>query len=262
MNFTFETIKFHTKKDVAYVELCRPKVRNALNLQMMKELTSLFHSLKPRTEFRRVQLSGVGKCFCSGADFSWMKQGGELSIEDNLQDSKNLAKLLESLDELPQVVVAVVQGAVMGGGLGLIACCDEVVAHKSTKFRFPEVRLGLLPAIISPYVFSKIPYSQALALTVSARIFDADEAKSYGLIHRIYENESMEEMMADYVGNAHLASQIAKDYLKKEFKPKKDSLLMERVIALLSDVRQNKEAQEGLRAVLEKRTPSWAEKHL
>src|SRR5436190_4363270 len=178
-----ETMRIETQDGVATLRLHRPEVRNALNEVLIAELTQAFAEL-PDT-VRLVVLAGEGSSFCSGADATWMKRSKTFSREENERDAAALAALLRVIDECPRPVLVRVQGAVLGGGVGLVAACDIAVAESGAQFGFPEVRLGLIPAVISTFVLPRIGIRSARRYFLTGERFGAPQALAMGLIHEL-----------------------------------------------------------------------------
>ena len=198
----YETINLDaTPGGIAVITLDRPKRHNAFNALVIEELSDALETLEEQENIRMVILRGNGPSFSAGADLAWMKAAADYTRHENEQDAFKLAEMLRKLANLPQMTVALVHGAVMGGGAGLVAACDIAVAMADTKFRFSEVRLGLTPATISPFVMSAIGPRWAKALFVSAESFDAAFAEKIGLVQYVVEDQaqltSMEEHLAD-----------------------------------------------------------------
>ncbi len=255
----FKTILVEQRAGVVEIQLNRPAVRNAIDEVMIDEMTTLFKTLSNSNEIRLIILSGHGKCFCSGADIKAMK-----NVDDGIQ-SLGLQKMLLCIDHCPHPIVAILHGTVMGGGIGIAACCDEVIANNQTQFCFPEVRLGLMPAIISPFVFSKIGFSSALALSLSARKFDCAHAKSIDLVHHSFDHDNIAKEISktiEHYSNSGLeAMKKIKQYLKKELFAKQNDEVHTLTSRLITEMRKSDEAQEGMKAMLEKRKPSWVTNH-
>src|SRR5215207_1270888 len=176
---------------VARVTLARPERRNAFDASLIAELRATFAALErdSPTELRAVVLAGDGETFCAGADIDWMRAAMALDVEGNEQDAMAMAEMFETIDKCPVPVIARVHGAAIGGGMGLCAVSDLVIAESGAKFGFTETRLGILPAVISPFVISKIGESQARALFPGGRRFDAVRAQRIGLVHEVVEGE-------------------------------------------------------------------------
>ena len=191
----YETLLFEASPDgVAVITLNRPDKHNAFNHLVIAELTEVFDTLSHEMTIRLVILRGAGKSFSAGADLDWMKRAADYSREQNEEDAFELARMLRKLYDLPQPTLALVQGAAMGGGAGLVAACDIAIAMADAKFRFSEVRLGITPATISPFVINAIGPRWAKALFVTAESFDAAYAEKIGLVH--YVANTQEDMLA------------------------------------------------------------------
>ncbi|MAN44848.1 MAG: enoyl-CoA hydratase/isomerase family protein [Alphaproteobacteria bacterium] len=252
-----------TQEGLAVVTLNRPDVHNAFNAELIAELTDAFKSIADQRTIRMMILRGNGQSFSAGADLNWMKLAAEVHTQsDNERDAMNLAEMLRALYEMPQMTLALVRGAAMGGGAGLVAACDVAVAMKDTKFRFSEVRLGLTPATISPFVIEAIGPRLARALFVTAETFDADYAEKIGLIQYVVEDEkamlAMEEHLANLVFSAapgaiadakELVRDVAGVFIDREVSHETSRRIASR--------RASDEGKEGITAFLEKRKPDW-----
>ena len=260
----YETITLEaTREGIAVLTLNRPDRHNAFNGQVIEELTDALETLEEQDALRMVILRGEGASFSAGADLEWMKAAQHWTREDNESDAMALAVMLRKLAALPQMTLALVQGAAMGGGAGLVAACDVAVAMKGTKFRFSEVRLGLTPATISPFVINAIGPRWAKALFVTAETFDADYAEKIGLVQYVVSDEAemakMEEYIADLViaaapGAVRDAKNLVLDFAGA---PLSDALSRETAKRIAAR-RTSEEGKEGLAAFLEKRKPDWA----
>jgi methylglutaconyl-CoA hydratase len=237
--------------DVLRVTLARPERRNAFDAELIDELTGAFESVGE--DVRAVLLSGEGESFSAGADVDWMRSSVELSYEENVADARRLRKMLETIDSCPAPVVARVHGHALGGGCGLVACSDIVVAAPDTQFAFSEVKLGIIPAVISPFALSKIGASAARRYFVTGERFDAATALRIGLVHEVAED--LDAAVAAIVAELRSAGPEAARHAKKLVLERPDGLGTERRIA---QRRTSEEGQEGLRAFLEKRSSSWS----
>lgn len=247
---------------VAVLTLNRPDKRNAFDELMIQNLATHFETLKGADHVRAVFLRGAGEVFCAGADIDWMRRGGERSTEENEADALALARMLKHLYELPQLTVALVHGAAMGGGAGLAAACDVAVAMKTAKFRFSEVRLGLTPATISPYVIEAIGARWAKALFATAETFDGAYAEKIGLIQYAVADETemtaiMEHLSNLVLGAAPGAVQDAKSLVRYVAEHRIDDALAKETARRIAHRRASGEGKEGLAAFLGKRKPSW-----
>lgn len=245
---------------IAYVKLHRPEVRNAFNPEMIAELTQIFLAFDKREDLRAVTLSGEGKVFCAGADLNWMKEMAGFTYEQNLQDSLRLQAMFEAIANCSLPVIGHVHGAVFGGALGLIACCDEVVADEETEFCFSEVKLGLVPAVISPYVLRKAAAGFVRPLMLSGVLFGCEDAYLSGLVHQIAEEGqgsiALQALVHQYSEAAPQAFRETKKLINQvmSLPPAQQK---EKTTQIISERRVSAEGQEGLRSFLEKRLPSW-----
>ncbi len=262
---TYETIKLDASPDgVAVITLNRPDKHNAFNALVIDELADAFETLRGDEFLRLVILRGAGKSFSAGADLDWMKAAADYTKQENEEDAYKLAQMLKKLYELPQTTLALVHGAVMGGGAGLVAACDVAIALKGTTFRFSEVRLGLTPATISPFIVEAIGPGWTRALFVTGESFDADFALRMGLVHYTAEDETemlaLEEHVAKLAFHAAPGAVADAKALVRDVsgKPVNDSLCHETAKRIAAR-RASDEGREGLSAFLEKRQPRWAE---
>lgn len=244
------------EKGVKEVWLNRPELHNAFNAELIEEAISVFESFK--TE-RLIILSGKGNSFCAGADLNWMKAMKNYTKEENFKDSKRLAKLFSSINECEVPVIARVNGHALGGGVGLVSACDYVIANQEATFGFTEVRLGLIPAVISPYCISKIGESNARAWMISGERFSADEAKRMGLVHEVVLtaelDTKLEEVKKKFLAAGPEAAREAKKLIRGVMKNLKAS--EDFTCQMISERRVSAEGQEGMRALLEKDKPAW-----
>ena len=185
----YQTIHVTTdQRGILYVSLNRPEVRNAFNDQLIRDLSSAFSNEVRRNDVRAVVLKGEGPIFCAGGDLNWMKNAATLTLEENFADARRLAQLFADLNECPKPVIGSIHGAAIGGGVGLVSICDIAIATADTQFSLSEVRLGIIPACIGPFVTAKIGPSLARALFVGASRFQGAKAKEMGLIHEVAAN--------------------------------------------------------------------------
>jgi methylglutaconyl-CoA hydratase len=245
---------------LATVTMNRPDSHNALNADLIEALTRCFEELAEDQETRVVVLSGEGRSFCAGADIGYMRETVGLSYEENLEDARRLAMMFWTIDECPKPVVAKVLGAAMGGGAGLLAVADVVVADSEARFAFSEVRLGIGPVTIAPFVVRKIGTSHARSLFLTGERFDAERAREIGLVHRIVSRDGLDEAVEEKVGELLEGGPVAQATIKgllrrfETTEPMEAPGLTARVI---SELRTGEEGQEGLAAFLEKREPGW-----
>ncbi|MFL5921862.1 MAG: enoyl-CoA hydratase-related protein [Gaiellaceae bacterium] len=244
-------LRIEQEADLLHVVLARPERRNAFDAGLIAELTEAFAAVPD--DVRAVLLYGEGKSFSAGADVDWMRSSIELSYEENVADARRLRKMLETIDWCPAPVVTRVHGHALGGGCGLVACSDVVVAAPDTVFAFSEVKLGIIPAVISPFALAKIGPSAARRYFVTGEPFDAATALRIGLVHEVA--QELDAAIARIVEHLRSAGPEAARHAKKLVLERPDSLGTERRIA---QRRTSEEGQEGLRAFLEKRRPGWS----
>jgi len=255
------TVSIERTPPITRITLNRPEVHNAFNEALIAELTEAFESLREDEATRVVILQSAGKSFCAGADLNWMGKMVGYSFAENLNDARALARMFEAIDQCPKPVVGRVQGAAMGGGAGLIAVCDVAVAASDAKFAFSEVKLGLIPAVITPYVLRKIGYGHARALFVTGERFDAETALRIGLIQRVVAAEQLDAaidaVVQNLLQNGPSAMAAAKMLLHAALVLPPDEL-RSLTVARIAELRVSDEGQEGIRAFLEKRKPTFA----
>lgn len=249
---------------VARVVLTRPERRNAFDAELVGVLRSTFGSLarEAPSELRAVVLAAEGPVFSAGADLRGMLAAVELGLEANEQDALAMAEMFEAIDACPVPVVARVHGATLGGGVGLCAVADVVVAESGTRFGFSEVRLGLLPSVIAPFVVAKVGPSEARALFVTGRRFDALRAQRIGLVHEVVEGQAaldaaVAAVVDDILAGGPTAVRAAKAIVR-EVQGLAYGSARWHTARVLARQRASAEAQEGIRAFLERRRPSWA----
>ncbi|MFI5348738.1 MAG: enoyl-CoA hydratase-related protein [Elusimicrobiota bacterium] len=248
---------------VARIVLNRADARNAMSDVTLRELTNAFQELGLENGLRAVLVTGAGKDFCAGADIQWMKRGGELPIEEGKKDARLLAKMLTAVDECPAPVVVAAQGNVFGGGLGLLAACDVALLADDAKLSFSEVRLGIMPAVISCWVLPKIGVANARRYYLTGEIFGPVEAVRMGLAH---ESVAAGELAAradflvkNILKNGPNAVRAAKAMIPR-IAAAKPSERVDLTVEKLVELRSSPEGQEGLAAFLEKRSASWVPK--
>ena len=248
---------------VVHVTLERPEVHNALDGGLIEGLRRAFGRLagEPPDRLRAVVLAGDGPSFCAGADIEWMRASLELSREANEADAMALAEMLDAIDHCPVPVIARVHGAALGGGMGLCAVSDLVIAEAGTRFGFTETRLGLLPAVISPFVLAKIGESHARALFPGGRRFDATRALRIGLVHEVVEgtealDAAVDTALADILAAGPTAVRAAKAIVR-EVRGLPHEATRWHTARRIATQRTSTEGQEGLRAFLERRPPAW-----
>lgn len=251
-------------RGVATITLNRPEVHNAFDDQLIAHLISLLTAARDNPAVKVLLLASTGKSFSAGADLGWMRRMADASRADNLQDAQQLAALMEALNNFPCPTVARVQGTVMGGGVGLVACCDIAIASDNAAFALSEVKLGLAPAVISPYVIAKIGASQARRYFVSAERFSAIRAAAIDLVHEVVLATELdartEQVIAALLANGPQAMRAAKQLVQVANPLPSTPALREYTTGVIADLRASEEGKEGLRAFLEKDSPNWIAK--
>jgi methylglutaconyl-CoA hydratase len=256
----YDFISTRRKGPVEHVTLNRPDVRNAFNERVVEELSHWAETVASDQAVRVAVLDGAGKTFCAGADLGWMARMAAYTHDENVEDAAAMARMYAALDRLPLPLVGRIHGAALGGGAGLVAVCDIAVAEAGTVFGFTEVKLGILPAVISPYVLAKIGASATRELFLTGMRFDAARAKEIGLVHAVAAADQLDARVAAYadelLGSGPDAIATTKELLRTIVgRPPQD------VVGLTADTiaarRASPEGQEGLQAFLEKRRPRW-----
>lgn len=246
---------------VATVTLNRPEVRNAFNDEVVTELTAVFLELAKRDEVRCVVLAGNGPAFCAGADLNWMKRIADYTRDENVADATALARMLEALYRFAKPTIARVHGDAYAGGLGLVAACDIVVAADSANFCLSEVRLGLIPATISPYVVRAMGARAAHRYFLTAERFNADEARRIGLAHEVVPSAELDGKVAELaralVAVGPEAAKACKALLHDVAGHDISAGLIRRTVDAIADIRASDEGREGVQSFLGKRKPSW-----
>ena len=247
---------------VLRLRMNRPALHNAFDAGLIAELTVALAAAGADPAIRVLVLEGAGASFSAGADLNWMRGMAAASEADNREDSLALARLMRTLDELPRPTIARVHGAAFGGGVGLVACCDIAIGVPGAKFGLTESKLGLLPAVISPYVIAAIGPRQARRWFATAEIFDAQTALQIGLLHQVVEEEQLDAAVRRQVDLLLKAGPVAAARAKSlvaDMVAETDGRAQDQSnAALIAALRVSAEGQEGLSAFLDKRTPSWA----
>lgn len=258
---SIQSFELEARDRVAWVWMNRPETHNAFDDVMIAELTDVFTKLGADDAVRAVVLGGRGKSFSAGADLKWMKRAAAYTATENLRDARAMAHMLQTIDRLPKPTVARVQGAAMGGGVGLTAVCDIAIASSAALFATSEGRYGIIPATISPYVIGAIGARAARRIFLTAERFDAEEARRIGLVHEVCAPETLDERVGRIV-DALLAAGpkaqgAAKDLIRDVSYRNVDSSLIEDTAQRISSLRSTPEAREGIEAFLRKRKPAW-----
>jgi methylglutaconyl-CoA hydratase len=250
-----------TPGPVTTVTLNRPDVRNAFNEELMRELTDFARSVKDDGSVRVVVLQGAGSVFCAGADLNWMSKVVGYSREENVADVHHAADLYFAFDSLPVPLIGKIHGAALGGGAGLAATCDVVIATDDTTFGFTEVTLGIVPATISPYVVRRIGLAAARELCLSGIRFPARRAKEIGLVNEVVAPSEVDETIERHVDQFTKAAPSAVSATKRllrEVYGRRPEDVIDRTVDVIATQRASAEGQEGMKAFLEKRRPIWA----
>jgi methylglutaconyl-CoA hydratase len=255
------SLLIETQGPVVRVTLNRPEVRNAFNEELIARLTEWALSVGADGPARVAVLAGSGKAFCAGADLTWMSKMVAYTRDENVGDARAMAAMFDALDRLPIPLIGRVHGAALGGGVGLAAVCDIVVAAQDTIFGFTEVKLGIMPAVISPYALAKIGRSAARELFLTGARFTAARAREIGLVHAVGEDAELDRMVGKYVNDlltsAPQAVAAAKALIAEVAAAPDRATATALTAGAIADRRVSPEGQDGMRAFLDKRSPSW-----
>lgn len=260
-----EFVQTKNNNGVFWITLNRPEIHNAFNDQFISELTSTFESASKDDNVRLIVISGSGKSFCAGADLNWMKSMVNYSMEENIEDSKKLAHLFYVINQCPKPVIGKINGHALGGGVGLVSVCDYAITTTRAKFGFTEARLGLVPAVISPYVMNKIGESHARAWFLSGERFDGQKALALGFVHQVVELEELDEatdkVIESFMQAGPVAAMKAKELifnvLERKYSGKNLKEIEEYTCRAIAERRISDEGQDGMNALLEKRKAGW-----
>jgi len=258
---TYTTIETELQQGVATIWLNRPDMRNAMNDVLIRELGDAVRDALSDDAVRVLVLAGRGKAFCAGADLGWMKSGREMTAEESRKDTGNLAKVMRMLYDSPKPSVARVHGAAFAGGMGLVSSCDIAVASTEAKFCLSEVKLGLIPAMISPYVIRAMGEQRARRYFVTGEVFDGTEAYRMGFVHELAQPGEIDAKLQAIVGHLLQGGPVALGECKKLIRdmagrPIDDEVTAD-TAARIARVRASDEAQEGIASFFEKRKPRW-----
>ena len=256
----YQHLRCERRGFAAYVTLARPEVHNAFNARLIAELHAAFQTIGEDDSVRAVVLAGEGPSFSAGADLTWMRGSLDFSHDDNVADALRMANMLRAIDSCRHPVIARIHGAALGGGSGLAAVSDIAIAAEGTTFGFTEVRLGIAPAVISPFVLRKIGESNARALFVTGERFDAHRAQAIGLVHQVVPADELDAAVAQKlhdIGRCSPAGARAAKLMARTVLKLSDEEARETTAATIAGLRVSPEGQEGIRAFLEKRRPSW-----
>lgn len=247
----------------ATITLNRPEVHNAFDPDMVRELTAALKNIARNDAIRAVVIAGAGKSFCAGADIAHMRQSAKFTKAQNYKGAVESARMFHALYTLNKPTVAAVHGAVRGGGCGIVGACDIAIATRTATFRLSEVKIGVIPAMISPYVIGAIGERQSRRYMLSGETFDAAEAWRIGLVHDIVEEEQLATRVGEMLGQLYSSGPKAVHAIKKLIPKSAHSTIGSGIVnetaKIIAGIRATAEAQEGLTAFLEKRKPAWTE---
>lgn len=264
MNQTYKTVLIENDNNIVTVKLNRPDLHNAMNDVMIAELTNIFLKLSNSDSVRVVVIRGEGKSFCAGADLNYMKGIAGFGFEENVQDGKKLAALFSAVYKCSLPTIAMVHGAAFGGANGLLAACDIVIAEENTTFAFSEVKIGIAPATISPFVVKRIGEFGSKELMMTGKRFKGQEAEKWHLVNRSVPKEKMDETLQEYIKQflsaAPEAVKVTKNMIGEVMTSNDFDETISSMAHLIATLRASREGQEGMSAFLEKRKPKWEEK--
>ena len=254
------TVRVETAGKIGRVTFCRPEVHNAFNDQVIDEMTFAFKRLKTDPDVRVVILSGDGKSFCAGADLNWMRRVKDSAFEDNLDEARRLADLFWDIYSFPKPVVGRINGAAIGGGTGFVAVTDIAVAAQSAVFSFSEVKIGVVPACISPYVIRRVGEGKAREFFLTGERLTSDRALEAGLVNRVVPDEMLDAtvngLVESLLSSGPEAIRVCKELLQTVPTLMVDDF-KEYTARVIAELRQSPEGQEGMDAFLNKRKPNW-----
>lgn len=256
------TLSCTTASGVARVTLTRPDVRNAFNAELIGELRDTFTTLSADASVRAIVLAGEGASFCGGADINWMRGALDLTFDENVIDAKAMSRMFRAIDRCAKPVIGRIHGAALGGGAGLAAVCDIVIASSETLFGFTEVKLGIIPAVISPFVLSKIGTSHARALFLTGERFGAERALHIGLVHEVVATGDLDASVARVIKEILSAGPSAVETAKAlvhDVRATSYDDSLELTARAIAKQRTSPEGQEGLRAFLERRKAGFVQ---
>jgi methylglutaconyl-CoA hydratase len=256
-----ETLTIRVSNQIGTITMNRPDVRNAFNDEVIAEITQAFAQLGSREDVRCIVLAAEGPAFCAGADLNWMRRMADYSREENLADAGKLAEMLRVIYECPKPTVARVQGDVYAGGMGLVACCDVAVSSETAGYCLSEVKLGLIPATISPYVIRAMGARASHRYFLTAERFSAQEALRLGFVHEVVSADQLDtkldEITQALVKNSPNAVKVCKKLVQDVAYAEMGQPLTQKTVEGIADIRSSAEGREGVSAFLGKRKPSW-----
>jgi methylglutaconyl-CoA hydratase len=256
----YETLVYTKKDDIATVTLNRPDVHNAMNETLMNELTTCFQHISRDDSVTAVILTGNGKSFCAGADLTWMKQMVNFSREENKNDSRLLLDMYDTLYSCPKPVIGRINGHAFGGGIGLLTVCDITITVPEMKFAFSEVKLGIIPAVISTFVATRMKPADMRRFFITGERFDSTIANEIGLIDLVVPYENLDDTVRSFVEHVRSSGPCAIKEIKhliENFIKMDVEKYKELTVEKISELRVSQEGQEGIAAFLEKRKPNW-----
>jgi methylglutaconyl-CoA hydratase len=260
---TFQTIEFGQKGDLGIVWLNRPEIHNAFNEVMISELITAFETINEMKEIRVVILRGRGKSFCAGADLNWMRGVAGYTYEQNFKESLNLSKCFYTIYTCKKPTIAMVHGAAIGGANGLLSSCDFAYADENTTFSLSEVKIGIIPACISPYVIKRVGEYSAKELMITGKRIKGPEAEYHRLVNKSLPPDELEQYVNGIIDMLRTSGPVAMTQCKSLIYNISNKETLEEALAstarMIAEIRQSEEGQEGMAAFLEKRKPGWVE---
>ena len=260
---TFQTIELEVVNEVGTVWLNRPEIHNAFNEVMIAELIEVFEDINEREDIRIVVLRGKGKSFCAGADLNWMRNVAQYSYEENYKESLNLSLCFYNIYTCAKPTIAIVHGAAIGGANGLLAACDFAYADENTTFSLSEVKIGIVPACISPYVTKRVGEYGSKELMLTGKRFNGPEAEHHKLVNKSLSSSDLDVFVNDVIGLLKTSGPKAMTHCKNLLYDISNKLSLQDAIEytakMIAEIRASQEGQEGMAAFLEKRKPNWVE---
>lgn len=259
----YQTLELEIKNEVGTIWLNRPEIHNAFNEVMIAELIEMFKEIKTLDEVRIVVLRGRGKSFCAGADLNWMRNVAKYSYEDNYAESLNLSNCFYEIYTCPKPTIAIVHGAAIGGANGLLAACDFAYADENSTFSLSEVKIGIVPACISPYVTKRVGEYGSKELMLTGKRFKGEEAAFHRLVNKSLPTDKLDEYLEEIIVLLKTSGPKAMSHCKTLIYDISNKLSLQEAIGytakMIADIRASEEGQEGMSAFLEKRKPNWVE---
>jgi len=256
----YQTIKVEIRDRIGWITMARPEVRNAFDERMIPDIHKAIRELSANDDIRAIVVTGEGTAFSAGADIDWMRRMGQLGFEDNYQDALGLAFMLDALARCNKPTVARVNGPAIGGGTGLVAACDVAIADPKAFFSFSEVKIGLVPGCIGPYVVRKVGQGRARELFITGRRIDAYEAERYCLVNKVADEGKLDEevnaLLEQFLSSGPEAIDAAKRLVRDVPSMTREDYI-KYTANMIAELRTSEEGQEGTKAFLEKRKPGW-----